>query len=267
LSTSQTIERTALTQLVTNEQYARKVLPFMKGDYFADKTERTVFEEITKFVDKYNKIPTQTSLEIEVSGRKDLNEGEFKKVVAVIQTLESTDVDFDWLVDTTEQFCKDKAVYNAIVEGISIIDGKDKQRGPDAIPSILTDALAVGFDNRVGHDYLDDADDRFDYYHTIEKKIPFDLEFFNRITKGGLPPKTLNIALAGTGVGKSLFMCHVAASTLMQGKSVLYITLEMAEKKIAERIDANLMNISLTELHDLPRRMFESRIQKIHKIN
>ena len=265
MSTSQTIERTALTQLVTNEQYARKVLPFMKGDYFADRTERTIFEEITKFVDKYNKIPTQTSLEIEVSGRKDLNEEEFKKVVAVIQTLESTDVDFDWLVNTTEQFCKDKAVYNAIVEGISIIDGKDKQRGPDAIPSILTDALAVGFDNRVGHDYLDDADDRFDYYHTIEKKIPFDLEFFNRITKGGLPPKTLNIALAGTGVGKSLFMCHMAANCLSMGKNVLYITLEMAEERIAERIDANLMNISMEDLHDLPKQMYDNKIAKIIK--
>jgi len=265
LSTSQTIERTALTQLVTNEQYARKVLPFMKGDYFADKTERTVFEEITKFVDKYNKIPTQTSLEIEVSGRKDLNEEEFKKVVAVIQTLESTDVDFDWLVNTTEQFCKDKAVYNAIVEGISIIDGKDKQRGPDAIPSILTDALAVGFDNRVGHDYLVDADDRFDFYHTVEEKIPFDLEFFNRITKGGLPPKTLNIALAGTGVGKSLFMCHMASNCLSMGKNVLYITLEMAEERIAERIDANLMNISMEDLHDLPKQMYDNKIAKIIK--
>ena len=262
---SKTIERTALTQLVTNEQYARKVLPFMKGDYFADKTERTVFEEITKFVDKYNKIPTQTSLEIEVSGRKDLNEEEFKKVVAVIQTLESTDVDFDWLVNTTEQFCKDKAVYNAIVEGISIIDGKDKQRGPDAIPSILTDALAVGFDNRVGHDYLVDADDRFDFYHTVEEKIPFDLEFFNKITKGGLPPKTLNIALAGTGVGKSLFMCHMAANCLSMGKNVLYITLEMAEERIAERIDANLMNISMEDLHDLPKQMYDNKIAKIIK--
>ena len=260
---SQTIERTALTQLVTNEQYARKVLPFMKGDYFSDKTERTVFEEITKFVDKYNKIPTQTSLEIEVSGRKDLNEEEFKKVVAVIKTLESTDVDFDWLVNTTEQFCKDKAVYNAIVEGISIIDGKDKHRGPDAIPNILTDALAVGFDNRVGHDYLVDADDRFDFYHTVEEKIPFDLEFFNRITKGGLPPKTLNIALAGTGVGKSLFMCHMAANCLSMGKNVLYITLEMAEERIAERIDANLMNISMEDLHDLPKQMYDNKIAKI----
>jgi len=265
LNMSQTIERTTLTQLVTNEQYARKVLPFMKKDYFADRTERTIFEEITKFVDKYNKIPTQTSLEIEVQGRKDLNEDEYKKVVAVIQTLSSTDVDFDWLVDTTEKFCKDKAVYNAIVEGISIIDGKDKDRGPDAIPSILTDALAVGFDNAVGHDYLVDSESRYDYYHTVEEKIPFDLEFFNKITKGGLSPKTLNIVLAGTGVGKSLFMCHVAANCLSQGKNVLYITLEMAEERIAERIDANLMNITTEDLHDLPKQMFVNKIAKIIK--
>ena len=261
----QTIERTALTQLVTNEKYARKVLPFIKGDYFSDKTERTVFEEIEKFVDKYNKIPTQTSLEIEVQGRKDLNDHEYTKIVEVIKTLESTDVDFDWLVDTTEKFCKDKAVYNAIVEGISIIDGKDKTRDAGAIPSILTEALAVGFDNSVGHDYLADAQSRFEYYHTVEKKIPFDLDFFNRITKGGLPPKTLNIALAGTGVGKSLFMCHMAANCLSQGKSVLYITLEMAEERIAERIDANLMNVSMEDLHDLPKQMFESKIENIIK--
>ena len=261
----QTIERTALTQLVTNEKYARKVLPFIKGDYFSDKTERTVFEEITKFVDKYNKIPTQTSLEIEVQGRKDLNDHEYTKIVEVIKTLESTDVDFDWLVDTTEKFCKDKAVYNAIVEGISIIDGKDKTRDAGAIPSILTEALAVGFDNSVGHDYLADAQSRFEYYHTVEKKIPFDLDFFNRITKGGLPPKTLNIALAGTGVGKSLFMCHMAANCLSQGKSVLYITLEMAEERIAERIDANLMGVSMEDLQDLPKQMFDSKMDHIIK--
>ena len=265
MSTNQTIERTALGQLVSNEEFARKALPHMKGDYFSDKTEKTIFEEITKFVDKYNKIPTQTSLEIEVQSRKDLNEEEYKKVVAVIQTLESTDVDFDWLCDTTEQFCKDKAVYNAIVEGIQIIDGKDKNRDVSAIPSILTDALAVGFDNAVGHDYLLDSESRYDYYHTVEEKIPFDLEFFNKITKGGLPPKTLNIALAGTGVGKSLFMCHVAANCLSQGKNVLYITLEMAEERIAERIDANLMNISMEDLHDLPKKMFDDKIAKIIK--
>ena len=262
---TQTIERTALTQLVTNEEYARKVLPFLKGDYFSDKTERTIFEEISKFVDKYNKIPTQTSLEIEVQSRKDLNETDYSKVVDVIKTLKPTDVDFDWLVDTTEKFCKDKAVYNAIVEGISIIDGKDKKRDADAIPSILTDALAVGFDNRVGHDYLLDYDDRFEFYHKIEEKIPFDLEFFNKVTKGGLPPKTLNIALAGTGVGKSLFMCHVAANCLSQGRNVLYITLEMAEERIAERIDANLMNITIDDLHELPKKMFDDKINKIIK--
>jgi len=260
-----TIERTALTQLVNNEQYARKVLPFLKGDYFADRVERTVYEEIAKFVDRYNKIPTQTALEIEVQSRKDLNGDDFAKVVEVIKNLEPTDVDFDFLVNTTEQFCKDRAVYNAIIEGITIIDGKDKNRTADAIPSILTDALAVGFDNRVGHDYLVDSESRYDYYHQTVDKIPFDLEFFNKITKGGLPPKTLNIALAGTGVGKSLFMCHVAANCLSQGKNVLYITLEMAEERIAERIDANLMNISMEDLHDLPKQMFESKIDKIIK--
>lgn len=264
-TTNQTIERTTLTQLVVNEEYARKVLPFLKVAYFSDKVERTIFEEITRFVDKYNRIPTQTSLEIEVQSRKDLNETEYSKVVDVIKTLNPLEVDFEWLVDTTEQFCKDKAVYNAIVEGISIIDGKDTKRDADAIPSILTDALAVGFDNRVGHDYLEDTEERFEYYHTVEEKIPFDLEFFNKITKGGLPPKTLNIALAGTGVGKSLFMCHVAANCMSQGKNVLYITLEMAEERIAERIDANLMNISIDDLHDLPKQMFDDKINNIIK--
>ena len=260
-----TIERTALTQLVTNEQYARKVLPFIKKDYFSDKTERTVFEEINKFVDKYNKIPTQTSLEIEVSSRRDLNQTEYDKVIEVIKTLKSTDVDFDWLVDTTEKFCKDRAVHNAIVEGIGIIDGKNRDKDVGAIPSILTDALAVGFDNHVGHDYLLDSDSRYEYYHTVEEKIPFDLDFFNRITKGGLPQKTLNIALAGTGVGKSLFMCHMAANCLSQGRSVLYITLEMAEERIAERIDANLMNISIDDLHELPKQMYDSKMDAIIK--
>ena len=262
---TQTIERTALTQLVSNEQYARKVLPFIKADYFSDKTEKTIFEEIHKFVEKYNKIPTQTSLEIEVQTRKDLNEGDFKKVLDVIKTLKPTEVDFEWLVETTEQFCKDKAVYNAIVEGIGIIDGKDKNRDVSAIPSILSDALAVGFDTSVGHDYVLDSDSRYEYYHTVEEKIPFDLEFLNKITKGGLPPKTLNIALAGTGVGKSLFMCHMAANCLSQGKNVLYITLEMAEERIAERIDANLMNISMEDLHDLPKQMYDTKIDKIKK--
>ena len=262
---NQSIEKTALSNLISNENYARKVIPFIKGDYFDVREERIVFEEILKFVDKYNKIPTKTSLGIEVENRKDLTETDHKKIVELIQTLDASDVDFDWLVDTTEKFCKDKAIYNAIVDGIKIIDGKDEKRNPDAIPEILTEALGVSFDNSVGHDYLGDSDNRFDFYHKIEEKIPFDLEFFNKVTKGGLPPKTLNIALAGTGVGKSLFMCHVASSCLSQGKNVLYITLEMAEERIAERIDANLMNITIDDLHDLPRKMFQDKISRITK--
>ena len=262
----QTIEKTTLAELVGNEQYARKVLPFMKGEYFADRTERIVFEEIQKFVEKYNALPTKSSLEIEIDTRRDLNEDDIRHVLGVVKELENDkDINFDWLDETTEKFCKDKAVYNAIVEGIQIIDGKDKKRGPDAIPSILTDALAVGFDNRVGHDYLADSDERYDYYHTVEEKIPFDLEFFNRITKGGLPPKTLNIALAGTGVGKSLFMCHMAANCMNQGRNVLYITLEMAEERIAERIDANLMNVSMEDLHDIPKVIYDTMINNISK--
>ena len=262
---TQTIERTALSNLIYNEDYTRKVLPFIKGNYFDLKEERVIFEEIYNFVDKYKKIPTQTSLEIEVGERKDLTEIEYKKVVEIIQTLNPVKVDFNWLIDTTEKFCKDKAIYNAIVDGISIIDGKDKDRNRDSIPSILTDALSVSFDNAVGHDYILDADSRFDFYHRIEEKIPFDLEYFNKITKGGLPPKTLNIALAGTGVGKSLFMCHMAANCLSQGKNVLYVTLEMAEERIAERIDANLMNISMEDLQDLPKKMFDDKMAKIMK--
>ena len=262
---SQTIERTALSNLLGNEDYAKKVLPFIKTDYFDVREEKIIFEEISNFVEKYKKVPTQTSLEIEVGERKDLTETEHNKIVEIIKTLNPDEVDMDWLVDTTEKFCKDKAIYNAIVEGISIIDGKDKNKTPDAIPSILTEALSVAFDNRVGHDYLADSDSRYEFYHKVEERIPFDLDYFNKITKGGLPPKTLNIALAGTGVGKSLFMCHMAANCLNQGKNVLYITLEMAEERIAERIDANLMNISMEDLHDLPKKMFDDKIAKIIK--
>ena len=261
-----TIEQTILANLIHNEQYTRKVLPFIKGDYFSDRTERTVFEEIQKFVDKYNDLPNKNALEVELDSRKDLNEDDYKRVLSVVKELQKDDnANFEWLVETTEDFCKDKAVYNAIVDGIAIIDGKDKKRGVDALPSILTDALAVGFDNRVGHDYLHDTDARYEFYHKVEEKIPFDLDFFNRITKGGLPQKTLNIALAGTGVGKSLFMCHMAANCLNQGRNVLYITLEMAEERIAERIDANLMNISIDDLHELPKQMYDDKIKSIQQ--
>ena len=262
---NQSIERTALSNLITNEDYARKVIPFLRSNYFKVREERIVFEEIQKFVDKYKKIPTKTALEIEVDNRKDLSQDDHSKIVKLITSLNSTDVDLEWLLETTEKFCKDKAIYNAIVDGVEIIEGKDKKRTPDAIPDILTEALGVSFDNSVGHDYLADGQQRYDYYHKKEEKIPFDLEFFNKITKGGLPPKTLNIALAGTGVGKSLFMCHVASSCLAQGKNVLYITLEMAEEKIAERIDANMMNVEIKNLPELSKMMFNDKLTEIRK--
>ena len=265
MSITQTIERTTLTHLIYNEDYCRKVIPFIKPIYYSDRQERVVFEEIEKFLDKYNTLPTKETLTIGIDNRKDINDEDYKKVVDIISTLDKTEVDLQWLHDETEKFCKDKAIYNAVLDGISIIDGKDKNRTPEAIPSILSDALAVSFDLSVGHDYVEDGLDRYDFYHKKEVKIPFDLDYFNKITKGGLPQKTLNIALAGTGVGKSLFMCHMAASTLMQGKNVLYITLEMAEERIAERIDANLMNVTIDDLHTLPKKMFESYLTRINK--
>ena len=262
---TQTVERTTLTHLIYNEEYARKVIPFIKAKYFSNHNERVIFEEIEKFIEKYNSLPTKETLTIEVDSRKDITDEDYKKVVDIISSLDKTEVDINWLHDQTEKFCKDKAIYQAVLDGISIIDGKDKDRTPEAIPSILSEALAVSFDNSVGHDYVEDGLDRYDFYHKKEEKIPFDLDYFNKITKGGLPQKTLNIALAGTGVGKSLFMCHMAASTLMQGKNVLYITLEMAEERIAERIDANLMNVTMDDLHTLPKKMFENYLTKINK--
>ena len=259
----QTIERTTLSNLVYNEPYARKVLPFIKPEYFSDRHERVVFEEINLFMEKYGNQPTKEALSIELDNRKDLNEDEFKSVQQIVETLSNAQVDMQWLVDTTEKFCKDKAVYNAILNGIQIIEGKDKQHTAEAIPSILSEALAVAFDQNVGHDYVENGEERYEFYHKKEEKLEFDLDYFNKITKGGLPQKTLNIALAGTGVGKSLFMCHMAASTLMQGKNVLYITMEMAEERIAERIDANLMNITMDDLHELPKKMFTDRLSKI----
>ena len=265
MSIQQNIERTTLSNLISNEPYARKVLPFLKPEYYSDIHDRVIFEEINKFVEKYGNLPTKQTLSIELDNRKDLNQEQFGKVLEIIETLNKHDVDMQWLIDTTEKFCKDKAVYNAIISGIQIIDGKDKQHTAEAIPSILTEALAVAFDQNVGHDYVENGEERFEFYHKKEERIEFDLDYFNKITKGGLPQKTLNIALAGTGVGKSLFMCHMAASVLMQGKNVLYITMEMAEERIAERIDANLMNITMDELHELPKKMFTDRLAKIQK--
>ena len=258
------IETTILSSLLYNEEYTRKVIPFIRQEYFSDHTERTIFKTINDYVEKYNSSPSIESLNIDIQ-KAVLNEDQHKTIQGYLSELSSSESDFQWLVDQTENWCKERAIYNAIFSGIQIIDGKDKKQTPEAIPEILSDALAVSFDTNVGHDYIEQSDERFDFYHTVEEKIPFDLEFFNKITKGGMPNKTLNIVLAGTGVGKSLVMCHVAASTLMQNLNVLYITLEMAEQKIAERIDANLMNISLDDLHDLPKRMFTDKIGRIKK--
>ena len=258
------IETTILSNLIHNEEYTRKVIPFLNQTYFSDFVEKSIFTSIDNYVQKYNNSPDVEALTIDLQ-KTTLNEDQYKSVLEYVSTLKPSKVDFQWLIDETEKWCKDRAIYNAIFTGIQIIDGKDKQKTPEAIPDILADALGVSFDSHIGHDYIEQSSDRYEFYHTVEEKIPFDLDFFNKITKGGMPNKTLNIVLAGTGVGKSLFMCHVAAASLMMGKNVLYITLEMADKKIAERIDANLMNISLDDLHDLPKRMFNDKIGRIKK--
>jgi|TARA_Y100000296_G_scaffold44316_1_gene50921 replicative DNA helicase len=261
------LETTILTNLIYNSDYTRKVIPYIKAEYFQDITQKVVFQTIESYVNSYKSNPDNIEV-IKLDLQKaSLNEEQYKNTQELVDSLGDavSEEQFDWLVDETEKWCKDKAIYNAILDGIHIIDGKSKDQTPEAIPTILTDALSVSFDTHIGHDYMEQYEERYDFYHETEEKIPFDLDFFNRITKGGLPNKTLNVCLAGTGVGKSLFMCHVAAATLLQGKNVLYITLEMAEKKIAERIDANLMNLTLDDVHDLPKRMFESRVDKIRK--
>lgn len=257
------LETMILSNLLRDEAYLRKTIPHLKDEYFIDWSERKVFQHIQKFVESYNASPSVEALGISIQNDKQLTEDEFSQMSEVISSLTHEETNKEWLLTETEKFCKDKAVYNAIVQSIQIIDGKDKNYTSDAIPDILKDALGVSFDNSVGHDYLLDSDDRFDFYHRVEERIPFDLEMFNKITKGGLPNKTLNIALAGTGVGKSLFMCHMAASSMSQGKNVLYITMEMAEERIAERIDANLMNVTMDDLKNLPKQMFDDRISRI----
>ncbi len=259
------VETTILRSLAFNEEYSRKVMPFIRTEYFTDYTEKVVFEEIGKFIFNYNKLPTQEILRVEVDNRTDLNENTYKEVTEYVSKLDDSALDTQWLIDTTEKWCRDKAIYLALMESISIVDGNDQKKTKDAIPSILSDALAVSFDSNVGHDYLQDYEERYDFYHQTEEKIPFDLEFFNKITKGGLCNKSLNIALAGTGVGKSLFMCHMASSVLLQGKNVLYITMEMAEERIAERIDANLLNVNIQDLKTLPKVMFHQKINNLAK--
>ena len=259
------VEFLILRNLLYNEEYVRKVLPFLKSEYFEDFNQKVVFEEILNFVQEYNTPATKEVLCIETEKRQDINDSSFKKITDLIGSLEESPAEFNWLVETTEKWCRDRAIYLALMESIQLADGKDESKGRDAIPTILSDALSVSFDTNVGHDYLTDYEERYESYHRKEDKIPFDLEYFDKITKGGLPNKTLNIALAGTGVGKSLFMCHVASSVLLQGKNVLYITLEMAEEKIAERIDANLLNVNIQDITDLPKPMFDTKVESLTK--
>ena len=258
------IEQTILRHLVHKENFARKALPFLRDEYFSDSSERLIYHRINEFVQKYNDIPSREALEIDLEQIKNLSEDQYSGCVDIIKSLEEPEpVDDQWLIDETERFCQDRAIYNAIMDSIGIIDGKDKDRTKGSIPEILTSALAVSFDSHIGHDFLEDYEDRFDFYHRVEERIPFDLEMLNTITRGGLPRKSLNIILAGTGVGKTLAMCHMAASNLVLGKNVLYITMEMAEEKIAERIDANLLNVAVDELAQLPKNSYEKKVERV----
>ena len=259
------IEQTILRNLLTDEKYMRKVLPFIKPDYFQG-VYRTLFKEAGKYVAKYNKLPTSETLIIELQESSNISNEQFQMSTDIIPQLFTTEeIDHDWLLDSTEKWCQDRAIHNAIMESISIIDGKHDKLTKGALPDLLSKALGVAFDTNVGHDYVENAEERYEFYHTEEDRISFDLEFFNKITKGGVPNKTLHIALAGTGVGKSLFMCHVAASALVDGKNVLYITMEMAEERIAERIDANLLNIPIDQLDKMSKDMFTKKVQDLSR--
>ena len=257
------LEQTVLRNLLTNDDYMRKVLPFISPDYF-DGVYKGLFKEVTKFVAKYNKLPTLESFKIEIDEENSLADDQYRSAIDLLPNIFTPESEnLEWLITRTEKWCQDRAVYNAVMESISIIDGKHATMQKNAIPDVLSKALGVTFDTNIGHDYLENVDGRYDFYHEQEERIPFDLDYFNQITKGGLPNKTLNIALAGTGVGKSLFMCHVASSALSQGRNALYITMEMAEERIAERIDANLLNVPIDQLENLSKTMFTDKVQQI----
>jgi replicative DNA helicase len=260
-----TIQKVILQGLVFNEGYSRRVLPFIKEEYFSENSERKVFAKIYDYINSYNKLPNKDALVISLQNDKDLSQGEYEKSQQLVGDLVCTNEDEDWLVDETEKFCKERALYNAVLESIQIIEGKSKTKTPTSLPSILSEALSVSFDTNIGHDFLKDAEKRYDYYHKIEQKIPFDIEFFNTITNGGVPQKTLNVVIAGTGVGKSLFLCHHAANCLMQNKNVLYITCEMSEERIAERIDANIMDITLDDMKHLTKQMYGKKLYNATK--
>ena len=261
------IEEITLSKLILNESYCRKVMPFIKREYFDGHPNGVLFETLTEYVSNFDTNPEPNALKIEVEKRRDITEDVYKDIERFLDNLDRDQYNEDWLVDTTEKWCKERAIYLALMESVQIADGQDKTRTKDAIPSIMSEALGVCFDDHVGHDYIQDSDDRYDFYHKKEEKVPFDLDYFNKITKGGLPNKTLNIALAGTGVGKSLFMCHVASSMLLQGRNVLYITMEMAEEKIAERVDANLLDIPIQQLNSplLTKEKYSSKLLQLKK--
>lgn len=255
------VEKVIIENLLSNEPYVRRVLPFIKEEYFQERTDKAIFKAVQEFFTKYNNLPSLDALKITLSERSDLTQNEFDNIETKIKSYDlNSKQDENWLVDETEKFCKDKAIFNAILESVHIIEGKSREKTVNALPSILSDALAVSFDNNIGHDYLKDAEKRYDFYHTVEQRIPFDLDYMNQITNNGTPQKTLNVVIAGTGVGKSLFLCHHAANCLMQNKNVLYITCEMAEERIAERIDANIMDITLDDLKQLPKEMYAKKL-------
>ena len=254
-----------LTNLLCNEQYVRKVTPFLKSEYFTEFNYRIIFDELHAYINKYNSLADKNILYIELEKRTDLTDDGFQQVKGIIESIICEEQELPWLLDTTEKWCQERAIYLALMESIKIADGQDDKKDKGSIPHVLTEALGVSFDTHIGHDYISDSEERYETYHKEEQKIPFDLDLFNKITKGGLPNKTLNVALAGTGVGKSLFMCHVASSVLLQGKNVLYITLEMAEEKIAERIDANLLNVAIQDLKQLPKVMFDNKINNLQQ--
>ena len=261
------LEKKILKHLILDEAYTRKTIPFIKSEYFSDQSEKILFEEISQYISKYNSMPTKEALSIEIENKPNITDDQFKRTSSLISEVSDSyeSGDTEWLIDATEKFCQEKAIYNGIMQSIQILDNKDNKERLDkgAIPSILADALSVSFDHHVGHDFIDDAESRYEFYHKVEKRIPFDLDYFNRITKGGLPEKSLNIVLAGTGVGKSLFMCHCAAANLSIGKNVLYITLEMAEERIAERIDANLLNIEIDRLSSMPKETYIKKVDRL----
>ena len=258
------LEQTILSGLLHNEDYMRRVVPFLTDDYFDDFSEKSVYKSIVSYISDYNGVPTKEALRISIEEKSNISDDQYQSISQIITALDYDEkTDIEWLVDKTEKFCQDKAIYNAVRESILVLDGQHKDLDKGSIPELLSNALGVSFDQAIGHDFLEQPEDRFDFYHTKEDKIGFDLDLFNKITKGGLSRKSLSIALAGTGVGKTLFMTHCASANLMAGKNVLYITMEMAEEKISERIDANLMNTTMDSLQDMPKDVFMKRVQKV----